>query len=75
VIWCILAVLMTIIQTNPAMFDSRLPVHTVTAIDCSNGVVILSGSDGTSVNVALNSWGDSPDTQPLIGSKVQLLQK
>ena len=66
---------MTIIQTNPAMFGSRLPVHTVTAIDRSSGVVTLSGSDGTSVNVALNSWGNSPDTQPLVGSKVQLLEK
>jgi len=64
---------MTVIQTNPDMFDSRFPVHTVTAINRSAGVVSLSGSDGTSVDVALNSWGTSADTQPLIGSKVQLL--
>lgn len=66
---------MTIIQTEPAMFDSRFPVYAVTTIDRANNVVTLRGSDGTFVNVALNSWGDSPDTQPLIGSKVQLLQK
>jgi len=57
------------------MFNPRLPIHTVTAIDRAKGVVTLSGSDGTSLDVPLNSWGDFRDAQPLIGSKVQLLQK
>jgi hypothetical protein len=34
---------------------------------------MLSGSDGTSLDVALNSWGHLEVTQPGIGSKVQLL--
>jgi len=66
---------MTVIQNNPAMFDSRLPIHIVTVIDHSSGLVTLNGSDGSSFTVALNSWGNSPDTQPLVGSKVQLLHK
>ena len=66
---------MTIIQTNPDMFDSRFPIYTVADIDRLNGVVALHGSDVSSLDVALNSWGNSPDTQPLVGSKVQLLQK
>ncbi len=61
-----------IIQTNPDAFTKRLPVHTVTAIDKSRGAVILSGSNGTSLEVALNSWGHLEATQPDIGSKVQL---
>jgi hypothetical protein len=44
---------MTVIQTNPAMFDPRLPIHEVTAIDRQAGLVALSGSDGTSFTVAL----------------------
>ena len=62
-----------IIQTNPEMFSRVLPVHTVTHIDRSAGVVTLSGSDGSSLDVRLDSWGPSEDTQPVIGSKVQLL--
>ena len=61
------------IQTNPAMFNRSLPVHTVTHIDKAAGVVILSGSDGSEHQVALNSWGPSEWSQPLVGSKVQLL--
>jgi hypothetical protein len=61
------------IQTNPKAFTKRFPVHTVTKIDRSAGVVTLSGSDGTSLEVALNSWGHMEATRPDIGSKVQLL--
>jgi hypothetical protein len=64
-----------IIQTNPEVFSDRLPVHTVTNIDRSRGIVTLSGSDGTSLEVRLDSWGPSEVTQPVIGSKVQLLEK
>jgi len=63
-----------IIQTNPEAFLSRLPVHTVTFIDRSLGIVTLSGSDGTSLNVRLDSWGTMEATQPVIGSRVQLLE-
>ena len=63
-----------IIQTNPEVFSSRLPVHTVTSIDRSRGFVTLSGSDGTSSNVRLDSWGTVEATQPVIGSRVQLLE-
>jgi hypothetical protein len=62
-----------IIQTNPKMFSSKVPVHTVTHIDRAQGIVTLSGSDGSSQQVRLDSWGTSEDTQPLVGSKVQLL--
>ena len=62
-----------IIQTNPDVFSSVLPVHTVTHIDRSTGIVTLSGSDGSSLEVRLDSWGPSEITQPVIGSKVQLL--
>ena len=61
------------IQTNPEVFNPSLPVHTVTQIDRTEGVVTLKGSDGTSLKVALNSWGDSEWSQPVVGSKVQLL--
>jgi hypothetical protein len=64
-----------IIQTNPEVFSNRLPVHTVTNIDRSRGIVTLSGSDGTSLDVRLDSWGPSDITQPVIGSKVQLLEE
>ncbi len=64
-----------IIQTNPEVFSDRLPVHTVTNIDRSRGIVTLSGSDGTSLEVRLDSWGPSEVTQPVIGSKVQLQEK
>jgi hypothetical protein len=64
-----------IIQTNPVVFSNRLPVHTVTSIDRSKGIVTLSGSDGTSLDVRLDSWGPLKVTQPLIGSKVQLLEE
>jgi hypothetical protein len=62
-----------IIQTDPKAFNRLLPVHTVTDIDRANGIVSLTGSDGTSLRVELNSWGASEWTQPAIGSKVQLL--
>ena len=64
-----------IIQTNPEMFSRVLPVHTVTNIDRSKGIVTLSGSDGTSHEVRLDSWGNMEVTQPMIGSKVQLLKE
>jgi hypothetical protein len=60
---------MTTIQTNPEMFNPQLPVQTVVDIDRFSGVVTL--SDGTVV--ALNSWGDSEWSQPVIGTQVQLL--
>jgi hypothetical protein len=63
-----------IIQTNPQMFNPLLPVHTVTDIDSAAGMVTLSGSDGSSHQVRLDSWGPSKETQPLVGSKVQLLR-
>jgi hypothetical protein len=62
-----------IIQTNPEAFSNRLPVHAVTNIDRSTGVVTLSGSDGTSHQVRLDSWGKMEVTQPVVGSRVQLL--
>jgi len=62
-----------IIQTNPEMFSRTLPVHTVTNTDRSTGSVTLSGSDGSSLDVRLDSWGPSEVTQPIIGCKVQLL--
>jgi hypothetical protein len=61
------------IQTNPEMFNNSLPVHTVTDIDRTAGIVTLSGSDGSSHQVRLDSWGPFEETQPLVGSKVQLL--
>jgi hypothetical protein len=61
------------IQTNPEMFSPRLPVHTVTNIDRTAGIVSLSGSDGSSHQVRLDSWGPFEEAQPLVGSKVQLL--
>ena len=64
-----------IIQTNPEVFSGRLPVHTVINIDRSRGIVTLRGSDGTQLDVRLDSWGPSEVTQPVIGSKVQLLEK
>jgi hypothetical protein len=62
-----------IIQTNPDVFSRILPVHTVTNIDRSTGIVTLRGSDGSSLNVRLDSWGPLEVTQPIIGSQVQLL--
>jgi hypothetical protein len=62
-----------IIQTNPEAFNRSLPVHTVTHIDRASSIVTLSGSNGTSLEVALNSWGPFESTQPVIGSQVQLL--
>jgi hypothetical protein len=64
-----------IIQTNPQVFRRSLPVHTVTNIDRSKGIVTLSGSDGTSLEIRLDSWGRSEETQPDIGGKVQLLEE
>jgi len=63
------------IQTNPEVFSNRLPVHTVTNIDRSRGIVTLSGTDGTSLSVRLDSWGPFEATQPVIGSKVQLREE
>lgn len=62
-----------IIQTNPEVFSKRLPVHTVTNIDRAAGIVTLSGSDGSTHEVRLDSWGPSEITQPVAGSRVQLL--
>jgi len=62
-----------IIQTNPEVFSNRLSIHTVTDIDRAGGIVTLSGSDGTSLEVRLDSWGPSEVTQPVVGSQVQLL--
>jgi hypothetical protein len=64
-----------IIQTNPDVFSRVLPVHTVTNIDRSTGIVTLSGSDGSSLDVRLDSWGNMEETQPVVGSKVQLLER
>jgi hypothetical protein len=61
------------IQTDPEMFNKSLPVHTVTDIDRTVGIVTLSGSDGTSHQVRLDSWGPFRETEPVAGSKVQLL--
>ena len=61
------------IQTNPDMFSPKFPVHTVTHIDRDAGVVTLSGSDGSSQQVRLDSWGSFEAAQPVVGSKVQLL--
>ncbi len=62
-----------IIQTEPTMFRASLPVYTVTSIDRTAGIVMLSGSDGSSQPVRLESWGPWVECQPLVGSKVQLL--
>jgi hypothetical protein len=62
-----------IIQTEPQMFKQSLPVHTVTHIDRTAGIVTLSGSDGSSHQVPLDSWGPFEAAQPVLGSKVQLL--
>jgi hypothetical protein len=62
-----------IIQTNPEMFNRSLPVHTVTDINRTTGVVTLSGSDGSSHQVRLDSWGPFEETQPVVGSRIQLL--
>jgi hypothetical protein len=51
------------------MFYRNRPIHTVTNIDRSKGVVTLSGSDGSSLDVRLDSWGHLEVTQPVIGSK------
>jgi hypothetical protein len=64
-----------ITQTNPEVFSTLLPVHTVTAIDRSSGTVTLSGSDGTSFPVRLDSWGSLEATQPAVGSRIQLLER
>jgi hypothetical protein len=61
------------IQTNPKMFIPNLPVYTVTRIDRVAGVATLSGSDGSSQEVRLDSWGSLEATQPSVGSKVQIL--
>ena len=60
-------------QTDPAVFNPRLPVYTVTHIDRAAGIVTLSGSDGSSHQVRLDSWGPIREAQPVVGSKVQLL--
>lgn len=66
---------MIIIQTNPEMFSEALPVHTVTGINRTTGIVTLSGSDGSSCQIALSAWGTSEWTQPVVGSKVQMLER
>lgn len=62
-----------IIQSNPAIFVSHLPVYSVTVIDRITRIVTLVGSDGTSLDVPLNLWGDIIAAQPLVGSQVQVL--
>lgn len=62
-----------IIQTNPAAFSNRFPVYTVMAIDRKAGTVTLSTPGGSPVTAMLNSWGSTPDTQPVIGSQVQII--
>lgn len=64
---------MITIQTNPQAFSRSLPVYTVTDIDRTTGIVTLSGSDGLLKQVRLDSWGSLEETQPVVGSKVQLL--
>ena len=61
------------IQTNPDVFQKHLPVHTVTSINRRKGVVTLSGSDATTQNVRLDSWGDLDGCQPGIGTRLQFL--
>jgi hypothetical protein len=63
------------IQTNPEAFFRHLPVHTVTGIDRVREIAILSGSDGSSHEFPLSTWGNIRDCQPDVGSKVQLLEK
>jgi hypothetical protein len=62
-----------VIQTNPKMFKASLPVYTVANIDRTAGIVTLRGSDGSSQQVRLDSWGPFAEAQPLVGSEVQLL--
>jgi hypothetical protein len=64
---------MTIIQTNPGAFQERRPVHTVCHIDRTKGVVTMAGSDGSTFTASLSAWGRLIETQPVIGSRVQLL--
>lgn len=64
-----------IIQTNPEVVSPRLPIHTVTDINRATGVVTLSGSDGSIHQARLDSWGPWEETQPVIGSRVQLLEE
>jgi len=64
---------MPTIQTNPAAFSKRFPVYTVTAIDRKAGKVTLHGSDNSTITAELNSWGNTLDTQPTIGTQVQIL--
>jgi hypothetical protein len=73
--WGSVKICAMIIQTNPEAFSNHLPVHTVTNIDRAAGIVTLSGSDGTSLEVRLDSWGPLEETQPVIGSRVQLLEE
>ena len=61
------------IQTNPEMFSPRLPIHTVTHIDRTAGIVTLRGSDASSHQEPLASWGPFDACHPAVGSKVQLL--
>jgi hypothetical protein len=61
------------IQTNPEVFTRSLPIHNVTNVNRTAGIVTLSGSDGTSYEVPLNLWKPWEEAQPLVGSEVQLL--
>jgi hypothetical protein len=56
-----------IIQTNPEMFSRVFPVHTVTEINRATGIVSLSGSDGSTHQARLDSWGPWEETQPIVG--------
>jgi hypothetical protein len=66
---------MTIIQTNPDAFGKHRPIHTVTHIDRAKGIVTMTGSDCSTFTAPLNAWGRLIETQPVVGSKVQLLEE
>ena len=66
---------MTIIQTTPGAFQKRRPVHTVSHIDRTKGVVTMAGSDGSTFTAPLRAWGHLIETQAVIGSRVQLLDE
>lgn len=61
------------IQTNPEVFSPKLPVHTVMHIDRAAGIVTLKGTDNSSLQVRLDSWGPFEEAQPVVGSRVQIL--
>jgi hypothetical protein len=62
-----------IIQTNPEAFSRAYPIYTVTDINRATGVVMLTGSDGSTKQERLDSWGPFEDGHPVVGSQVQYL--